>query len=222
MEHDLTAMAAAVTATTQCVYICNPNNPTGTIVDPAALREFVISVCQKTPVFIDEAYLECSDDFSANTMVGLVRDGHPVTVSRTFSKIHALAGQRIGYGVMSADLAKSLRLHMTGGANLLGLVAAQASLDDPDYIETTRQKIKAARDALISVLAELGCDYAEPQGNFVFCRTGVPIAKFRPAMHAEGVIVGRAFPPYLDWCRISMGTPEQMAVVHAALRKLLS
>jgi histidinol-phosphate aminotransferase len=222
LEHDLPALAAAVTATTQCVYICNPNNPTGTIVDPVALREFVLAVSQKTPVFVDEAYLECSDDFSANTMVGLVRDGHPVTVSRTFSKIHGLAGLRVGYGVMSADLAKSLRPSITGGSNLLGLAAAQASLDDTNHVESTRQKIKAGRDALIGLLDELGCDYAEPQGNFVFFQSGRPIAEFRPAMQAQGVMVGRAFPPYLDWCRITIGTPEEMAVAHAALLKVLA
>jgi|UniRef100_UPI00404B4B6D histidinol-phosphate aminotransferase len=221
MEHDLTAMAAAVTATTQCVYICNPNNPTGTIVDSTALREFIIAVAQQVPVFVDEAYLECCDDFAANTMVGLVHEGYNVTVSRTFSKIHGLAGQRIGYGVMSAELAKSLQAGMTGGANLLGLVAAQTSLDDENYIESTRLKIKAGRDALIEVLKELGCDYAEPQGNFAFFHSGVPIAEFRPAMQAEGVIVGRPFPPYLDWCRITIGTPKEMTVAHAALRKVL-
>ncbi len=219
-ELDLDAMAAAITPTTQCVYICNPNNPTGTTVAPEKLRNFVIEVSQRVPVFVDEAYLECADDFANQTMGGLVAAGHNVTVSRTFSKIYGMAGQRIGYAIAPAGLAKSVRPLITGGTNLLALVGAQASLADAAYVETMRLKIKAGRDALIAVLDELGCAYAEPQGNFVFLRSSVPIAEFRPAMRAEGVLVGRAFPPYDDWCRISIGTPEEMTVAHAALREV--
>ncbi|MCF7688088.1 MAG: histidinol-phosphate aminotransferase family protein [Cephaloticoccus sp.] len=221
LEHDLEAMAAAITPDTQCVYLCNPNNPTGTIVNPAKLRSFAIEVSKKVPVFIDEAYLECSDDFAANTMGGLVRDGHNVTVSRTFSKIYGLAGQRLGYGVMQPELAKAVRALMTGSINLLGVVAAQASLEDETYVETTRLKIKLGRDALLTVLRELNCRYAEPQGNFVFFQTGLPIESFQAKMRAEHVVVARPFPPLLDWCRISIGTPDEMAVAHHALRKIL-
>lgn len=222
LEHDLEAMAAKVTANTKAIYLCNPNNPSGTVVEPARLRAFCIEVAKKVPVFIDEAYLQCSDNFAANTMVGLVRDGHSVTVARTFSKIYGLAGQRIGYGVMRPEMAEALRPFMTGSVNLLGVVGAIASLEDPDYVEATRLKIKAGRDALLGVLKELGRRYAEPQGNFVFFHTGMPIAEFQQRMRAESVIVARPFAPLLDWCRISIGTPEEMAVCHAALRKVLA
>ena len=220
-EHDLEAMAAAVTATTQCVYVCNPNNPTGTIVAAEQLKAFVRDVAAKTPVLVDEAYLECSDDFAANTVVGLINEGFNVTVARTFSKIHGLAGQRIGYTVSTPDMAAKIRRHVMAGTNLLAYVAAQANLDEADYVERTRIKIKAERDALLALLSELGRDYAEPQGNFVFFHAGVPIEEFRAAMRAEGVIVGRPFPPYLEWCRISIGSSEEMAVAHRALRKVL-
>jgi histidinol-phosphate aminotransferase len=221
LEYDLEAMAAKISATTMAVYICNPNNPSGTIVEPAQLRAFAIEVAKKVPVFIDEAYLQCSDNFAANTMVGLVREGHNVTVARTFSKLYGLAGQRMGYGVMAPEMAKGMREFMTGSVNLLGVVGAMASLDDQDYVETTRLKIKAGRDALISVLKEFGRKYAEPQGNFVFFHTGVPVEEFSKRMLAENVIVARGFPPLTDWCRISIGSPEEMAVCHAALRKVL-
>lgn len=222
LEHDLDAMAAKVTADTKCVYLCNPNNPTGTVVAPEKLRAFAIEVAKKVPVFIDEAYLECSDNFAANTMVGLVRDGHNVTVARTFSKIHGLAGLRIGYGVMPVELAKAVRGFTTGGMNLMGVAGARANLADETYVERTRVKIKAGRDSVIAVLKEKGRRYAEPQGNFVFFHTGVPIAAFRERMRAEGVLVARPFPPLLDWCRISIGSPEEMAVANAALRKVLT
>ncbi len=221
LEHDLDAMAAKITPSTKAIYICNPNNPTGTIVPAAKLRAFCIEVSKTVPVFIDEAYLQCADDFAANTMVGLVRDGHNVTVARTFSKLYGLAGQRIGYGIMQPAMAEVLRPFMTGSVNLLGVVGARASLDDAAYVDAARAKIKAGRDALIAVLKELGRRYAEPQGNFVFFHTGRPIAEFQQRMLAENVIVARPFAPLLEWCRISIGTPEEMAVCHAALRKVL-
>jgi histidinol-phosphate aminotransferase len=221
LEHDLDAMAAAVGPETRCVYVCNPNNPTGTLVPPAALRAFVIAMARRTYVFVDEAYLECAADFAAHTLVALVREGHNVTVARTFSKIHGLAGQRIGYTVMAPELAQAVRPLMTGSANLLGVVAAQASLADPAYIESLRVRIKAGRDALMALLDELGCRYAMPQGSFLFFQTGRPIAEFQAAMRAEGVLVARAFPPLLDWCRLTIGTEAEMLVAHAALRKVL-
>ena len=222
LEYDLDTMAAKLTPNTKAVYICNPNNPSGTIVEPARLRAFAIEVAKKVPVFIDEAYLQCSDNFAANTMVGLVREGHNVTVARTFSKLYGLAGQRMGYGIMAPEQAKGLREFMTGSVNLLGVVGALASLDDPDYVEATRRKIKAGRDALIAVLKEHGRKYAEPQGNFVFFHTGIPITEFSKRMLAENVIVARAFAPLTDWCRISIGSPAEMAVCQAALRKVLT
>lgn len=222
LEHDLDGMAAKITAETKAVYICNPNNPSGTVVDPARLRAFALEVSKTVPVFIDEAYLECSDNFAANTMAGLVREGHNVTIARTFSKIYGLAGQRMGYGIMQPAQAKELREFVTGSVNLLGVVGALASLDDSAYVPDTRLKIKAGRDALIGVLKEFGRKYAEPQGNFVFFHTGIPITEFAPRMLAENVIVGRAFAPLTEWCRISIGTPEEMAVCHAALRKVLA
>lgn len=222
LEHDLDAMAAKITADTKAVYLCNPNNPTGTIVNAARLRAFCIEISKKVPVFIDEAYLQCADDFAANTMVGLVRDGHNVTVARTFSKLYGLAGQRIGYGVMRPEMAEAVRAFSTGSVNLLGVVGAIASLEDPGYVEATRLQIKAGREALLGVLRELGRRYAEPQGNFVFFHTGRPIAEFQRQMRAENVIVARPFAPTLEWCRISIGSPAEMAVCHAALRKVLA
>lgn len=221
-ELDLAAMAAAVTPRTRCIYVCNPNNPTGTKVNATELRAFATEVSRRVPVFIDEAYLECTDDFAGNTMVDLVAQGHDVTVSRTFSKIYGMAGQRIGYAVAPVAMAKSVRRLITGGTSTLAMVGAQASLEDADYLETMRRQIQAGRDGLTAVLRELGCRYAEPQGNFVFFESGIPIAEFRAAMARAGVLVGRPFPPYDRWCRLSIGTPAEMAVAHDALRTVLA
>lgn len=222
LEHDLDAMAAKVGANTKCVYICNPNNPTGTIVDPVKLKAFCIEVSKKCPVFVDEAYLQCADNFAANTMVGLVKEGHNVTVARTFSKLYGLAGQRIGYGVTKPEMVKSIKEFSTGSLNLLGVVAASASLEDKAYFTETQAKIKAGRTALVDVVKGLGKKYAEPNGNFVFFQTGMPIKTFQEKMLAEGVQVARPFPPMLDWARITIGLPEEMTACHAALKKVLA
>jgi len=221
-EHDLDAMASKVTENTKCVYICNPNNPSGTIVEASKLKAFCIEVSKKCPVFIDEAYLQCANDFEGNTMVGLVREGHDVTIARTFSKLYGLAGQRIGYGVMKPEMAKALKKYSTGSLNLLGVVAASASLEDKEYPAATRAKIKAGRDALVEVVKGLKKKYAEPNGNFVFFQTGMPIKLFAEKMKNEGVQIARPFPPMIDWARISIGLPEEMEICHTAMKKILA
>ena len=221
LELDLDAMAAKVGANTKCVYICNPNNPSGTIVEAAKLRAFCIEMARRCPVFIDEAYLQLADDFAGNSMIGLVHEGHNIAVARTFSKLYGLAGQRVGYGVMQPAMARAIREFSTGSLNLLGIAAATASLDDAAYATEMRAKIKAARTALVEVVHSLGRRHAEPQGNFVFFHTGMPIQAFQEKMLAENILVARPFPPLLDWARISIGTPAEMTLCHAALRKVL-
>ena len=222
LEHDLPAMAEKVGAGTSLVYVCNPNNPTGTVVNAAELKTFAKSVSQKVPVFIDEAYLDCADDYKGQTCVQLVNEGANVIVARTFSKIYGMAGLRVGYGIMPAELAAKLKGTATGSLNMMGVVAATASLQDSTYVEETRVKIKAGRDALLGVIKGLGKEYAEPQGNFVFFKTGMPIKTFAEKMLAESVLVGRPFEPLLDWARISIGLPEEMEVCHTALKKVLA
>ena len=223
LEHDLPAMTSRIGTDTKLVYICNPNNPTGTLVPAAELRDFVREASKRTTVFLDEAYLDCADDFAGNTMASLVREGLDVIVTRTFSKIHGLAGQRIGYALVKPSTAEHLRTFMIGtmAMNLMGVVAAKASLTDSSYVEATRMKIKSGRDHLTGVLSSLNRRFAKPQGNFVFFHTGMPIADFQERMRAEGVIVARPFPPLLDWCRITIGLPEEMEPVHRALGKIL-
>ena len=222
MEHDLPAMAAAVGPRTSLVYVVNPNNPTGTVCEAAELKEFVRTVSARVPVFIDEAYLECTDDFAGRTCMGLVNAGHNVVVARTFSKIFGMAGCRLGYAVLPAPLAAPLRARMTGSLSLSTIVAGIASLQDAAYVDATREKIRAGRKALTAVARSLGRECTAAQGNFVFLHTGLPVQEFVAKMRAEGVLVGRAFPPLLDWARITVGLPEEMEVCHRALRKVLA
>jgi histidinol-phosphate aminotransferase len=222
LEYDLPAIAAAVNPKTSLIYICNPNNPTGTLLNADELKAFVRETSKKAPVFIDEAYLQCADDFAGHTCAGLVSEGFNVVVARTFSKLYGLAGLRLGYAVMPEILAKEIRAQMTGSLSSLTIAAAKASLEDADYVKVTRAKIKAGREALIATVTALGKEHAVSQTNFVFFKTGMPVQDFIAKMKAEGVIVGRPFSPFLDWARISIGLPEEMAVCHAALKKVLA
>lgn len=223
---DLDAMAAKVTPATRCVYLVNPNNPTGTLLDAAKLRAFAIKVSATCPVVIDEAYLDYVDDFEANTMVDLVRAGHNVIVTRTFSKIHGLAGERIGYGVMPAELAKeAFAGRMLNGGfrlNYLGTVAAAASLADPDFQADVRRQVKAERDKFCAGLDELGRAYARPAASFIYFDVGMPAAKFKDLMAAENVIINGGYPLRPTWSRITIGTPDEMIVAMAAVRKILA
>lgn len=221
LEHDLPAMAAAVTSRTSLIYLVNPNNPTGTVCPAQEMKDFVRTQSERTTVFIDEAYLELSDDFAGRTCAPLAVEGRNVVVARTFSKLFGLAGLRLGYAVMPEALATKLRARMTGSLSVVTMAAASASLRDADFVTATRLQIQAGRDALIAEVRALGRGHTESHGNFVFIQTGMPIAEFLPRMRAEGIEIGRAFPPLLDWARISIGLPAEMEVCRRALRKVL-
>ncbi|MBC7793437.1 MAG: aminotransferase class I/II-fold pyridoxal phosphate-dependent enzyme, partial [Clostridia bacterium] len=118
LEHDLPAMASKVGSKTSLVYVCNPNNPSGTVCDAAEMKEFVKSVSAKVPVFVDEAYLDLADDYAGQTCVKLVTEGHNVVIARTFSKIYGMAGLRVGYGIMPVALAKVVQPLSTGSLNM--------------------------------------------------------------------------------------------------------
>jgi len=202
------------------------DNPTGAIADPVALREFVIAAAKRCPVMVDEAYLECSDDFEANTMAPLARDGHDVIVVRTFSKVYGLAGLKVGYGLTGpAERCRQLNEYAEPrvGYARTGLVAAIASLGDDGYVERTRLKIKAERDKVLALLDSFQLPYAQPQANFVFFQhPGISTQDFRARMEEDGISVARDFPPYLDWCRLSIGAPDEMELARASIARILS
>ena len=222
MEYDLDAMKAAIDENTAIVYLCNPNNPTGTTVDPDALKAFIKELPKGVVAFVDEAYLELSDGgLEKNSMISLVREGENVILARTFSKVYGMAGLRIGYGVMSPDKIKLLRKFSQGGPNKLGCVAAVASLQDADFFQQSVSSYKATRKMVTDRLDALGVTYAKPQGSFVFIKTGIPIKEFQELMEAQKIFVGRPFPPMFDWCRVSIGTEEEMTVFLGAFEDIM-
>ena len=222
---DLDAMAAKVSKKTTATYVCNPNNPTGNMVDPVKLKAFAIEASKTAPCFIDEAYLDLCDDYAGNVMTGLVRDGHNVVICRTFSKIYGMAGQRLGYGIASPEMAREMGMATRmGGVNHLGIVAAMASLADKEFVPAMRPKFKAGRERLYNVVKALGRPIASnPQASFVFFDVGMPSKTFAEKMMAEGVrVVGRSWAQYDNWTRICVGDDWEMDRCETALKKVLA
>ncbi|MEO1659714.1 MAG: histidinol-phosphate transaminase [Pseudomonadota bacterium] len=225
MGYDLEAIAAQIGPNTGAVYLCNPNNPTGKTIDPVALKAFVEEASAKVPVFIDEAYLDMADDYPAGVMSEFVSAGRPVVVARTFSKLYAMAGQRIGYAVMPEDMAMDMRRSgRLSNVNHLGLVGAIASLEDTAYFEEMRLKTALGRTKLIAMAEDLGRPIApDPQGSFIYMDLGMNNAEFAEKMLAKGVrVVGARWSELPEWTRICVGLDHEIEKCHAAAKEILT
>lgn len=218
LEYDLEGIHTRVTSNTKLVYVCNPNNPTGTLIDGDRLRDFCTSLPKSAVVLADEAYLEYTDDFPRSSMVDLVKAGENVVVTRTFSKIHGLAGLRIGYAITRPDIAKRLATcNVCRFQGRLGVVAANVSLNDTEFHELSRRKTKEGREVVYKACDELGLSYVRAAGNFVFIDPKMPHAEYNKRMLAQGIEAARQFPVKNDWARITIGTTEEMEVFARAL-----
>jgi len=219
LRHDLGGLEAAVGARTGLLYICNPNNPTATLVPGPALRPFVQAMARRTTVLVDEAYLDLWEDWPTHTLTDRVRAGDPVIVTRTFSKLHGLAGLRVGYALAPPALIQQLEKHRMTMLGCAGVAAATASYQDLDFQAFSRARLQEGLAITTAALRDLKLRHVEEgRGNFVFFDTGGPLADFSAAMRSAGYQVGRPFPPYDTWCRVSMGTVEQMRGFAAALK----
>jgi histidinol-phosphate aminotransferase len=208
LRHDLSSMHAAVSAKTRAVYICNPNNPTGTMVDSASIAAFVAALPNHVTTIIDEAYMEFIE--GAPSSVGLVTGPKRVVVLRTFSKLHGMAGLRYGYGIARPEVIEEISAARMTTPNIFAVRGALASLGDKEFLATCRRQIVASRSRLTAELARLHFPYAEPHGNFVFFDTGAPLEQFTEFMRHRNIAVGRRFSPYENWCRVTIGTEPQM------------
>lgn len=220
LRHDLPAMHAAVSGRTRAVYLCNPNNPTGTALSAADIGPFISSLPSSVLTIVDEAYMDFTTASGVRSVAELVGGPQPVIVLRTFSKIHGMAGVRCGYAITTPDLAKALADACMTTPNIFAVRAARASLDDRAFLTATRRRILASRVRITTELARLKLRYAEPQGNFVFFDTGMPLKRFQDRMRERNILVGRPFPPYDTWCRISVGTEPEVAAFLTALREV--
>jgi histidinol-phosphate aminotransferase len=218
LRHDLAAMRAAVSARTRAIYLCNPNNPTSTTIPARDIATFVDSLPAQVTTIIDEAYMDFVDAPDVHSAAALVASGKRVVILRTFSKIHGMAGVRCGYALAGPQMAGQLAETCMALPNVFAMRGARASLADRVFLADCRRRILASRTRLTAELSRLGCRYAEPQGNFVFFDTGAPVAQFAQFMRGHNILVGREFPGYPNWCRITIGTESEVEAFLQGLR----
>ena len=220
---DLDAMASAIRRDTNMVYLVNPNNPTPTLIYYDELRDFVLEVAKKRMVFVDEAYFEYVDNPRYGSMIDLVAEGQKnLIVARTASKIHGLAGLRVGFGFAHADHIQQLNRLKTGAGNHLGVAAAYASYQDQDFQDYTRRKNRESMAIVERMFEELGVRYVKSETNFTFFETGIPVDELNAALLERGIQSGRPFPPFTTWSRISMQTPEEMRYYVETFKELFA
>jgi histidinol-phosphate aminotransferase len=224
LENDLPAIAARLNARTRAVFLVNPHNPSGTVNSAADFAALVHTVAPRTLVIVDEAYLEYSDDFAGRTAAAFTRAGENVVVFRTFSKVYGLASLPLGYTVAPKQVAAFLRKQGLGdphSLNRLALTAAAASLRDEGYLARIHDAVAQERARWNAFLDGLKLRHTDSQANFVYFDAGRPHPEVAAALQAEGVMVGRAFPPYTNWVRITIGLPEENIRAQTALGNFL-
>jgi histidinol-phosphate aminotransferase len=229
MGYDFKALAREIDDNTVIVYICNPNNPTGTLADPAELRRFIMSVPAHILVFVDEAYLEIADSgLKANTMAPLVNVRKNLLVTRTFSKGHGMAGLRFGYGMAHPEVLDKLAEFSTSGPSFLAAIAAQEALKDEAHLEMNRKNYSDVRNYVCEQFDRMDIEYVKnPQGAFVYFHAGMPGSDLNARMREANILIGSTRESgvpegtYGNWCRVSIGTKEQMDLFLGELARIL-
>lgn len=224
-RHNLEAMSAAITPRTKIIFIANPNNPTGTYVEEKGLKLFLKKVAENILVVIDEAYYEyaCPEPDYPDTTEYL-SDYKNLIVLRTFSKIYALAGLRIGYGIATPKIIEYLdRIRPPFNVNTLAQVAAIASLDDKKQITAAQLMVKNGKQYLYPELSGMGLEYIPSAANFVLINIGRPSKEVFEALLKEGIIV-RPMEEYdfPDSIRVTIGRESEMKFFVKALKKIRS
>jgi histidinol-phosphate aminotransferase len=220
-RHDLTAMARACDAKTGLVYVCNPNNPTGTLVTGDELDAFLRSVPVDTAVVVDEAYHHFVEDPRYRSAFEFLKDRPNLVVVRTFSKIYGLAGMRLGYAVASKEKAEALRTQAVwSNGNASVLAAALASLEEPAHAERQRALMNATKRRLVEELRKDGRRFIPSEANFLMIEMGQDVGPLIDAFKARGIRVGRRFPALPTYLRISIGLDREMDAFLAGLRAL--
>ena len=224
LKLDLAATAAAAKGA-GLVFFCNPNNPTGTVHSKAAVTKFVEDVLAASPnttILLDEAYYDFVVDPSYATGVPLAMKYPRVIVTRTFSKVHGMAGLRVGYAIGHPDTLKAIEPHKTGELNVVSAAAAGASMQDTAYIAKQRDQIRATLETTVRTFKEAGCRVTDSQANFILVDVKRPAKEFREACERMGVLIGRDFPPLTNWARVSIGTADEMRVANDVFKKVLA
>jgi histidinol-phosphate aminotransferase len=219
---DLDAMEKKLDSHTALVYICNPNNPTGTVLDTAKLKAFTKRVSDKVPVLIDEAYIDYLPDPRGTTLIEAVKQGHNVIVARTFSKVYGLAGLRVGYIVAQPEMIKTLSQYTQGPLSISApaIKAAVASYQDQEYMKNVLAKTQFSKQYLYNTLRREGYEYIPSSANFVLFPLKMDGKRFVEEMGKRGVSIRSWEFNNKHWCRVSIGQMQEMEAFAAAFIQL--
>lgn len=218
-RHDLERMLPAGTG---LVYLCNPNNPTGSITPKSQVHSFLARVPTSTVVVADEAYAEYADSKEYESLVPRVTAHPNLVVTRTFSKIYGMAGLRCGYAVAQPETIARLRRQQAWDTlNIMAVAAARAGLADREHTERSRRLNRETRSTVAAALDSLGCPVIPPQTNFVMASLGRDAGPVIEALEERGVQVGRRFPTMPEHLRVTIGTPPQMETFLKAFRDVI-
>ena len=222
--HDLDAIADTFTRATRLVFVCNPNNPTGTMITRADVERLLDRLPSRAIAVFDEAYCEYVENPDYPDSLDYVRQGANVVVLRTFSKVYALAGLRVGYGIARPEIIRYLnQVRDPFNVNTLAQVAATASLGDPGQVTRSRELNHRAKALLAEAFESMGLSYIPSVANFIMVDTGRPAREVCPALERRGVIVrsGEPFgmPTYI---RVTTGTLPECERFVRALQEVLA
>jgi histidinol-phosphate aminotransferase len=222
--HDLSGMAEAIDADTKLIYICNPNNPTGTLTPAVETREFIRKIDSKVPVFVDEAYLELLEKPEAESVVDMIRAGYDVIISRTFSKIHGMAGLRIGYMVAKPERVKMIQtlVRTEMGISVTSLEGAMASLKDENFQEFTRTNNRKNREYVFGELQKAGMNPIPSYTSFVLFPIAIPAEDLMKKMLEKSVGIRGYEIHGKPYARVSIGTMDELKLFVKSLNQIVS
>ncbi|MGB0037100.1 MAG: histidinol-phosphate transaminase [Candidatus Acidiferrales bacterium] len=222
-RHDLPKMAAACTSKTGLVYICNPNNPTGTIVSRDEIADFIPRVPSSTLILIDEAYHHFVENPRYATSLEWIGKHPNIVIARTFSKIYGMAGMRLGYAVGAKETIARMREHLVeDNANAAVLSAAMVSLGDTGHIASCRKRLNDTRRWVTDQLGKDGWTVVPSEANFVMIDMGRDVRPIIQEFRTRNILVGRRFPSMGNFLRVSIGTQPDMESFLSAFREIAS
>lgn len=222
--HDLLAMSKAINRNTKVVFVCNPNNPTGTIVSQKALDYFLSKLPDRVIVVLDEAYCDFVEDPDYPNGLGYIKEGRQVILLQTFSKAYALAGLRIGFALGRKDLVDCLyQVRDPFPINRLAQVAAVAALNDQDHAERSTQSVHQGKRYLYKELDKMELSYVPSQANFIFIDFGKDSREVYQALLRDGIIIRPGYIwGYPTCARVTIGRIEDNKKFINALKKILN
>jgi histidinol-phosphate aminotransferase len=222
LKHDLKAMSAAITSKTKMIIVCNPNNPTGTIVTKEEIEEFLGTIPNNILVIFDEAYYEyaCANKEYPNSLEYQRKGYRNIITLRTFSKAYGLAGLRIGYGIADKEIVKLIeKVRLPFNVGVLSLAGAEAGIDDIEHLEKTIKVNEEGKKYLYSEFNKMGFQYPKTYANFIYVDVEQNCKEMFEKLLKEGVIIR---PMFGNSIRVTVGTMEENEIFIEKLKKVLN